>query len=238
MNAKLIDENERRLELIMVIETYYVDFLTRVRDYGIIENLDIPKLKSCDDEEEKCNGAALAPKQTKPDLAKMEKEREAKIRKYKDKRELESQLKELKILVVDVEKEYRDEEIVRKYYLKLIHSFVLSALDEIASYELEKTMLHYMVKVRKGEIPQTTQESAQTKRPLKPIIITRDAVQKEVFGMGYKHLPVLTIEEFYEQRVKDGWFPSPEETKKQNSLANRAMANSDEVKNQEDEESR
>merc|ERR1711981_1491094 len=95
-----------------------------------------------------------------------------------------------------------------------------------------------MVKVRKGEIPQTTQESSQTKRPLKPIIITRDAVQKEVFGMGYKHLPILSIEEFYEQRVRDGWFPSPEETKKQNSLLNRSMANSEEVNRQENEEAR
>ena len=222
----------------MVIETYYADFLTRVRDYGVVENLDIPKIKSCDDEEEQHNGAALAPKHTNPDLAKMTKEREDKIRKYKEKKELESQLKELKILVVNVDKEHRDEEIVRKYYLKLIHSFVFSTLDEIASYELEKTMLHYRVKVRKGEMPQTNEESSQTKRPLKPIIITRDAVQKEVFGMGYKHLPILTIEEFYEQRVRDGWFPSPEETKKQNSLLNRSMANNDEVKNQEDEESR
>ena len=218
-----------------MIETYYVDFLTRVRDYGIIENLDVPKLKSCDDEEEQCNGAALAIKQTKPNLAKMTKEREEKLRKYKEKKDLESQLKQLKILVVDIDKEHRDEEIVRKYYLKLIHSFVLSTLDEISSYELEKTMLHYMVKVRKGEIPQANKDSS-TKRPLKPIIITRDAFQKEVFGMGYKHLPILTIEEFYEQRVRDGWFPSPEETKKQNSLLNRSIAPN--AKEQEDEEAR
>merc|ERR1719150_1356213 len=93
-----------------------------------------------------------------------------------------------------------------------------------------------MAKVRKGEVPVT--QSNHAKRPLKPIIITRDAVQKEVFGMGYKHLPILTIEEFYEQRVRDGWFPSPDETKKQNSLMNRAMTDSEAVKNQEDEEAR
>ena len=46
-------------------------------------------------------------------------------------------------------------------------------------------------------------------RPLKPIVITRDKLQKEVFGMGYKNLPVMSIEEFYEQRVRDGWFPAP-----------------------------
>ena len=40
---------------------------------------------------------------------------------------------------------------------------------------------------------------AEKKRPLKPIVITRDKLQKEVFGMGYKNLPILSIEEFYEQ---------------------------------------
>ena len=42
--------------------------------------------------------------------------------------------------------------------------------------------------------------TAKPKRPLRPIIITRDAVQKEVFGLGYKNLPVMSIEEFYDQR--------------------------------------
>merc|ERR1719412_570114 len=154
----------------------------------------------------------------------MNRERDDKIKRYKEKKELDAQLKELKVLVIDVDKDHRDEELVRKYYMNLIHSFVLSTLDEIASYEMEKSMLHHMAKIRRGEVPVT--QSNHAKRPLKPIIITRDAVQKEVFGMGYKHLPILTIEEFYEQRVKDGWFPSPEETKKQNSLMNRAMTDS------------
>ena len=45
-------------------------------------------------------------------------------------------------------------------------------------------------------------------------------VQKEVFGMGYKNLPVLSIEEFYEQRVRDGWFPSADQV--QQSLMDKA----------------
>ena len=34
-------------------------------------------------------------------------------------------------------------------------------------------------------------------------------MQKEVFGMGYKNLPVMSIEEFYEHRAQTGWFPQP-----------------------------
>ena len=104
---------------------------------------------------------------------------------------------------------------------------------------MEKPILQHMLKVRKGEIPQADVSSSQQRRPLKPIIITRDAVQKEVFGMGYKHLPILTIEEFYEQRVRDGWFPSPEETKKQqNSVLDRATASTGEMRQQEEDEAR
>ena len=38
--------------------------------------------------------------------------------------------------------------------------------------------------------------------------------------MGYKNLPVLSIEEFYEQRVRDGWFPSADQV--QQSLMDKA----------------
>jgi immunoglobulin-binding protein 1 len=34
-------------------------------------------------------------------------------------------------------------------------------------------------------------------------------IQKAVFGAGYPSIPTLTIEEFYEQKVKDGTFHPP-----------------------------
>ena len=237
LNSKLIDENERRLEVITVIETYYIDFLTRVRDYGIEENLNIPNVKAFDDDNHS-SATPVALNQSKPDLAKMNRERDEKIRRYKEKKEIDTQLKQLKTSVIEANKAHRDEEIVRKYYLKLIHSFVLSTLDEISSYEMEKPILQHLTKVKRGEVAATEGSTSQPKRPLKPIIITRDAVQKQVFGMGYKHLPVLSIEDFYEQRVRDGWFPSQEQTKKQNSLMNRAMTDSDAAKRQENDEAR
>merc|ERR1711981_1503329 len=78
-------------------------------------------------------------------------------------------------------------------------------------------------------------EKEKPKRPLKPIIITRDAIQKEIFGMGYKNLPVFSIEEFYEQRVRDGWFPSSN-SNQQNSLMNRALDSDAAHKSEEAEE--
>ena len=43
----------------------------------------------------------------------------------------------------------------------------------------------------------------------RPFIITKDMIQKKVFGAGYPSLPTLTIEEFYEQKVQDGTFQIP-----------------------------
>ena len=42
------------------------------------------------------------------------------------------------------------------------------------------------------------------RRPLMPVIITKDEVQKKVFGAGYPSLPTMTVQEFYEQRIHDG----------------------------------
>lgn len=59
-------------------------------------------------------------------------------------------------------------------------------------------------------------------------------MQKEVFGLGYKNVPIMSIEEFYDQRVKDGWFPDPQKVKG-NSLQNRTQID---MKAQEEEEER
>jgi len=41
----------------------------------------------------------------------------------------------------------------------------------------------------------------------KPFIITRDAMQAKVFGLGYPSVPVYSIDEFYDQKVADGCMP-------------------------------
>lgn len=50
--------------------------------------------------------------------------------------------------------------------------------------------------------PKPKQKERST--PLKPVIITRDAIQKAVYGAGYPSLPTMTVEEFYDKRVKEG----------------------------------
>jgi hypothetical protein len=44
---------------------------------------------------------------------------------------------------------------------------------------------------------------------LKPVIITRDSMQKQVYGLGYPSLPTFTVDEWYTQMTDEGWFPKP-----------------------------
>merc|ERR1719373_990729 len=56
------------------------------------------------------------------------------------------------------------------------------------------------------------QEAAKNKKlppPRKPIIITKDALQKKVFGKGYPSVPSMTVEEFADLELSKA-MPSPE----------------------------
>ena len=77
-------------------------------------------------------------------------------------------------------------------------------LDEIESLQMEVDILKHMAAIKAGKVEE---EPVKKSRPFKPIIITQDKLQKEVYGMGYPSMPVLSVEEFYDQRVREGWFP-------------------------------
>jgi len=236
LNSKLQEDHERRLEVIRVVETYYMDFLRRIKDYGIVDYA-LPDVKPDEDDADGSDAAppvAAAASRQVPDLRKMEGERELKMRRFKEKKQLESEIKELRFAVTNEDE--KDDETLRKFYLALIKGSALECLEELASFQMEKPILAHMAKVKRGEVKAV--EVRRSTRPLKPIIITKDMVQKEVFGMGYKNLPVLSIEEFYEQRVRDGWFPDPAQVKQQQSLMDRANQDPEAALAQQDEEER
>ena len=97
----------------------------------------------------------------------MNREREDKIRRYKESKELESSLNALKM-----DLEHCDEDLVREYYIKLIKKSVFSALDELTSFDMEKGILAHMAKLRESG-GAALERAPPKKRPLKPIIITR-----------------------------------------------------------------
>ena len=83
----------------------------------------------------------------------MNHERNEKIRRYKESKEIETSLKELKLAIANSS---CDEEVLRDYYLKLIRKFIFSAIDDIISFKTEKEILAYAVKMCKQSKPGAT----------------------------------------------------------------------------------
>lgn len=76
--------------------------------------------------------------------------------------------------------------------------------------------------------------AAPKPKPMQPFIITKDATQKAVFGMGYPSLPVMSVDEFYSQRVREGIFPDEEKMARINQ--EKALAAAQDPEEQEEQE--
>lgn len=130
--------------------------------------------------------------------------RNTKLQRFKEQKQLESRLEILKKSLPDPN---IDDEVKRDYFVTLIKLYVNLTIEELNSLAAEKPILEHMKTMGKTET-MSAQNVSQKRKPsppkLRPIIITRNDVEKKVFGVGYPSLPVLTVQEFYEQRVKDG----------------------------------
>ncbi|XP_055591960.1 immunoglobulin-binding protein 1 [Uranotaenia lowii] len=219
-----------RKEVVEVAEVYYKDFLSRCEEY-----------KLCDKPESSlvpANNSSNSGDQMQQ-LARMTQERNAKLRKYQEKKELDDQIKQLKIAM---EKEHVEDDIKRDFYMKLLKSCILEARDELVSIGQEKQILEHIAVMRRNDGESDGQTSKLAKgpapRPLKPIIITRDVLQKAIYGAGYPSLPTMTVDEFYDQRVREGIFPDEERMKQinKNSLMNRVYQDHEAEQDKEDEE--
>lgn len=153
-------------------------------------------------------------------LVAMTKQRNTKIEQYRIKKELDDQIKQIKVAM---DREDIDDDLKREFYIKLIKSSIMNGIDEIASIDQEKQILDHMSKMKHDNPDERSKPLKRPTQPLKPIIITKDAAQKAVYGLGYPSYPTMTVDEFYTQRVKDGVFPDPSVVRDPNSLQSRAM---------------
>ncbi|XP_055383862.1 immunoglobulin-binding protein 1 [Condylostylus longicornis] len=206
-------QNEDREATLQASKIYFRDFLKRCDDYGIVE---------CN---KHVNIENLNEQQTSNDqfksLLEAADKRNLKIEQYRKIKELQEQISSLKLAAKNPNV---DEEIKRNLYIKQINHGILKAYEELSSIDEELKMLNY----RKNISTQTnngnsisrsriSQYANKTRTALKPIIITKDFAQKAVFGMGYPSLPVMTVAEFYDQRVREGIFPDEEKSKQINA---------------------
>ena len=190
LNQKL--NSEDRLSILNVAEVYFKDFLQRCKDYAV-GGVEIPDVAEIKEEE--------APRRPGPmGFEEMARQREEKIRKLKETKELESKIIELKNAMANPSS---DESTARDYYLLLIKKFIFSSIEELKSISQEKPIVEHLAKMKKSGAD--VKRTPHAIKPLKPIIITRDAAQKAVYGLGYPSIPAMTVEELMDQRMKDGW---------------------------------
>ena len=165
-----------RSESVENAQVYYVDFLQRCTDYSIVELASVPTVTYVKEEGEEEKENVIS---GKPDLAKMNAERSGKMARFKETKQLKEDLR----LLQESLAKGRDEEVVRQFHIKLIKKFVNSSLDEMASLKMEVEMLQHMAKMKAGKV--MVEANPEPARKLKPIVITADKMQKEVYGLGY-----------------------------------------------------
>ncbi|XP_014235766.1 immunoglobulin-binding protein 1b [Trichogramma pretiosum] len=201
---------EDRMHIVKVAEIYFIDFLKRLKSYGLID-IDIPDIK----DNEKTEETAVALKKSNAEaIAQMVNSRNAKIQRYQMQKELE---KKLEMLEKNLNNPNIDDESKREYFVTLIKIFANQALDEINSLAAEIPILEHMKNINHDPSKQAEKKNYTTSK-LKPMIITRDLIQKQVYGAGYPSLPVLTVDEFYDQKIRDG-----EWTEQRNKIGSKSL---------------
>uniref|UniRef100_A0A9J8B8Z9 Immunoglobulin (CD79A) binding protein 1 n=1 Tax=Cyprinus carpio carpio TaxID=630221 RepID=A0A9J8B8Z9_CYPCA len=149
--------------------------------------------------EEQMNPPVPVP-MSQSDLIAMATQRQAKIERFNQRKETEAKLSEIRGLV---ESGSADEEVVRDFYLLNVRRWVTLALEEIDSISQEIEILKRM-ELFKQSAPQP---SPPKRPPMKPFILTKDAVQAKVFGAGYPSLPTMTVDDWYEQHRRQACLP-------------------------------
>ncbi|XP_010216831.1 PREDICTED: immunoglobulin-binding protein 1 [Tinamus guttatus] len=122
---------------------------------------------------------------------------------YKQKKELENRLASMKTFV---ESGQADDDQMREFYLLQIQKWISISLEEIESIDQEMVILKSRATIKQSSAPPHG-TSRQVRTPLKPFILTRDAAQAKVFGAGYPGVPTMTVDDWYEQRRRQGVMP-------------------------------
>ncbi|XP_045614374.1 immunoglobulin-binding protein 1 [Procambarus clarkii] len=208
-----------RLEVLRLANVYFRDFIIRCRQYKLTD-VSLPDDQNDSDTQSEENvvhkPSSKTAMPTPEELQAMARQRQEKIRRYKETKAIGERLNDLKKVLDNPN--YSDDTL-REYNITMVKKFIHESLDELESMAMEQKMLLEMAAMRrKGLVPNPA--AASKAKPFKPILITRDALRKNVFGMGYPSHPSISVEDFYDQRVRDGWFPDP--SRSQNCLQDRA----------------
>ncbi|XP_015133829.1 immunoglobulin-binding protein 1 isoform X1 [Gallus gallus] len=183
-------EPSRRREHLESARRHFCRFLELCRSYGLSGARPPPAAPREDGE------AGSAAQRS---LLAMASSRQAKIERYKQKKELENKLASLRTFV---ESGQADEEQVRELYLLQAQKWITISFEEIESIDQEMVILKSRDTMKQSSAPPHG-PSRQVRTPLKPFILTRDAAQAKVFGAGYPGLPTMTVNDWYDQKKRE-----------------------------------
>lgn len=213
-------ETEVRKNYVEVAEVYYKDFLKRSSEYGLTE-----RSNTTDTTVAQVAATGHNPNELE-ELKQMAVQRNEKLRKFKEKKELEEKINLMKVAVE--REDDLDDDVLRGFYMDLIKFSILEAEEELKFLDQEKLMLDFRQRQTQqtaqgggsgmDDSPEATNHQHHNpphrhqhgRKVLKPIIITRDALQKAVYGRGYPSMPTMSVEDFYHERVAAGVFPDPD----------------------------
>ncbi|NWV99862.1 IGBP1 protein, partial [Machaerirhynchus nigripectus] len=201
LTLKQVDLSRRREHLESARE-HFLRFLKLCRNYG----LGCFQLSSGTSSEEGAGSPSVPQDPTQPNLVAMAMGRTAKIERYKQMKELENKLASMSS---SVESGTADEDQIREFYILQIQKWIGTSLEEIESIEQELVILRSRDAARQAP-GGSRGPSRPARAPMKPFILTRDAAQARVFGVGYPGLPTMTVDDWYEQRRRQGVVSSPQ----------------------------
>ncbi|KAK2498001.1 hypothetical protein MC885_021817 [Smutsia gigantea] len=185
----------KRLDHLQCAREHFLNYLIQCQNYHVAE-FKLPQTKNNSAENNTASSSVAY-----PSLLAMASQRQAKVERYKQKKEVEHRLSVLKSAV---ESGQADDERVREYYLLHLRRWIGISLEEIESIDQEIKILK-----EKGfsEETSTSNSSRQDRPPMKPFILTRNITEAKVFGAGYPSLASMTVNDWYDQRRKYGTLP-------------------------------
>ncbi|XP_050626888.1 immunoglobulin-binding protein 1-like [Macaca thibetana thibetana] len=199
----------KRLDHLQWAREHFMNYLTQCHCYHVAE-FELPKTKNNSAENHTANSSMAY-----PSLVAMASQRQAKIERYKQKKELEHRLSAMKSAV---ESGQADDERVREYYHLHLQGWIDTSLEEIESIDQEIKILRERDSSREAS---ASNSSLQDRPPVKPFILMGKVAQAKVFGAGYPSLATMTVSDWYEQHRKYGALPdqgiakaTPEEFRK------------------------
>uniref|UniRef100_A0AAX7VDI4 Immunoglobulin (CD79A) binding protein 1 n=1 Tax=Astatotilapia calliptera TaxID=8154 RepID=A0AAX7VDI4_ASTCA len=149
---------DKRLEIVQTARAYFMDFLRRCDEYKV-SPFKLPD----------STGEKSFPGPT--NLVAMAAQRQAKIERYRQKKELEAKLSDVRRAV---ETGQADDEVTRDFYLLNVRRWVAVCLEDIESIDQEVEILKKMDMFKENAPKQPTHPP---RPPMKPFILTKDAVQ-------------------------------------------------------------